>query len=169
MASCGMYDYSGEFCFNVGLPSKSGVSGAVVTVIPGVMGVCTYAPPLDEYGNSAKGVQFCAELSKMFSFHVFQIDKSNLTEREDPFDITTQQLLHICAMGDLEGLKLLCRNNPNIDLDASDYDGRTALHMAATEGHIEILQFLAKKNLKEINPTDRWGNTPLEDAERGIF
>ena len=72
-------------------------------------------------------------------------------------------------MGDLEGLKLLCRNNPNIDLDASDYDGRTALHMAATEGHIGILQFLAKKNLKEINPTDRWGNTPLEDAERGIF
>lgn len=71
MASCGMYDYSGEFCFNVGLPSKSGVSGAVVTVIPGVMGVCTYAPPLDEYGNSAKGVQFCTELSKMFSFHLF--------------------------------------------------------------------------------------------------
>jgi glutaminase len=72
-------------------------------------------------------------------------------------------------MGDLEGLKILCKNNPSIDLDASDYDGRTALHMAATEGHIEILQFLAKNKLKEINPTDRWGNTPLEDAQRCVF
>jgi glutaminase len=78
MASCGMYDYSGEFCFNVGLPSKSGVSGAILT---GVMGVCTFAPPLDQYGNSAKGVQFCTELSKMFSLHLFEIKKCLMTER----------------------------------------------------------------------------------------
>ena len=92
-----------------------------------------------------------------------------MTDRQEPFATITLDVLNFCAMGDLEGLKILCRNNPNIDLEASDYDGRTPLHMAATEGHIEILQFLAKKNLKEINPTDRWGNTPLEDAQRGIF
>lgn len=50
----------------VGLPAKSGVSGAVVVVIPDVMGLCLYGPLIDKSGNSVKGVAFCK-----VKYHVF--------------------------------------------------------------------------------------------------
>lgn len=102
MNSCGMYDYSGEFAFRVGLPAKSGVAGAIMLIIPGLMGVCTYAPPLDKYGNSSKGVQFLTDLSQQFSFHCFEIDKMKVITMRKEDSINDQMtLLHFAAMGDL--------------------------------------------------------------------
>ena len=70
MFSCGMYNYSGEFAFSVGLPAKSGVSGCMVIVIPNVMGIGLWSPPLDEKGNSERGLQFCEVSTSTCEFHL---------------------------------------------------------------------------------------------------
>jgi glutaminase len=79
MSSCGMYDFSGEFAFTIGLPAKSGVAGGVMLVVPGVMGVCIWSPRLDSHGNSVRGVAFCKELVASYNFHAFD----SLTVGED--------------------------------------------------------------------------------------
>lgn len=77
MYTCGMYDFAGERAYEVGVPAKSGVSGAIMCVIPGKLGFAVFSPGLDSYGNSIRGVGVCQEISQRLGLHVFA------TEDED--------------------------------------------------------------------------------------
>ncbi len=70
MTTCGMYDSAGEWLVSVGLPAKSGVSGGVIAVLPGSLGIGVFSPRLDERGNSVRGIAVCRDLSRDLSLHL---------------------------------------------------------------------------------------------------
>ncbi len=71
MLTCGMYDASGEWCYRVGIPAKSGVGGGITAVVPGKLGIGTFSPLLDAKGNSVRGIKVCQDLSQDFGLHLF--------------------------------------------------------------------------------------------------
>jgi glutaminase len=71
LATAGMYEQSGDWLYEVGLPGKSGVSGGIVTIAPGKGGLATFAPRLDEAGNSVKGQLATRFLSQHLGLNLF--------------------------------------------------------------------------------------------------
>ncbi len=71
MATAGLYETSGDWLYEVGLPGKSGIGGGIVTVSPGKGGLGTYSPPLDAAGNSVRGVQVAIRLSSALGMDLF--------------------------------------------------------------------------------------------------
>lgn len=72
MNNCGMYNFSGRFAVEVGIPSKSGVAGGIMSVVPGKMGIGIYSPALDENGNSIAGYNIIKDLSDKLSLSLFK-------------------------------------------------------------------------------------------------
>jgi glutaminase len=73
MATAGMYEQSGDWLWDVGLPGKSGISGCIVTVAPGKGALATWSPPLNEAGNSVRGVLVAEELTYVMGLDVFSV------------------------------------------------------------------------------------------------
>jgi glutaminase len=71
MATAGLYETSGDWLYEIGLPGKSGIGGGIVTVSPGKGGLGTFAPPLDEAGNSVKGQLVAKYLSQRLGLDLF--------------------------------------------------------------------------------------------------
>jgi glutaminase len=83
MYTCGMYNFAGEWAYRVGLPAKSGVSGGVMAVVPGKMGIAVFSPPLDIHGNSVRGIQVCEALSQQLNLHIFAPPMTGEPEASD--------------------------------------------------------------------------------------
>ena len=173
MSSCGMYDFSGEFAFTIGLPAKSGVSGAIMVVIPNVMGFCTWSPRLDKVGNSMRGLDFCRRLVERFNFHNYDDLTGNSGKKDprlNPIQVKARQvneMILAASKGDLGAIEdQLARGS---SVNCRDYDLRTPLHLAAAENQLSVVRYFIEEARRDgssftLSPKDRWGGTPLDDA-----
>lgn len=163
MYTSGMYDYSGRWSFDIGLPAKSGVSGAIFAVIPNIGGVCVYSPRLDEMGNSVRGVEFFKQLTKTYNIHIFDTLISGLNEKKSiskSNEIESDKIFKLCKKNSYGNLKKLLYKI-NCDVDKGDYDNRRPLHIAVDDNSY-LSTFALLEHGADYNVKDRWEQTFLK-------
>lgn len=82
MATVGFYEHTGDWLFMTGLPAKTGVGGGIMGVVPGVLGVAAFAPPLDEAGNSVKAQKALAYIAGHLNLGIFGTTRCVMAEKE---------------------------------------------------------------------------------------
>lgn len=85
MLTCGMYDGSGTFAVNVGIPSKSGVGGGIMSVSDKRAGIGVFGPSLDQKGNSIAGMQLLKEISNKLTLNLFYDPEWDIEPKEASF------------------------------------------------------------------------------------
>ncbi len=137
MNSCGMYDYAGEWAYDVGMPAKSGVSGCIIAAIPGQIGICVYAPPIDNQGNSVRGIRVCHDMSREFQLHAFNnhTNARNVLRRDYRADMVRSNRLRT-----LEERALLAETGRKISV----IEAQGALFFGSTEQLLRKLTSLTQ-------------------------
>lgn len=171
MQSCGMYDFSGEWIFRVGLPAKSGISGGIIAVVPGYMGIGIYSPLINASGNSERGVRVCEDLSKNFNLHMFAVHpplRSVIRRRYSGAEVQSKRQrnmhekmilnavganIHVYELqGDLffSSIEQLCRHfsHPTEELRFVIIDG---MHVGRIDCSVSPILNTLKEMLKEKN------------------
>jgi glutaminase len=156
------------------VPAKSGVGCCVFLSIPNVAGVSIWSPRLDAVGNSVRAVAVATMLTERLSVHNFEVFSGLSRTKWDPTmkAATSKQeeideCLFAASQGDVQMLTLM--HSSGTDLHQGDYDQRTALHLAAAEGHLAVVKMLLSKlpdgrEGEVVSAYDRWHGTPLDDA-----
>lgn len=75
IATVGFYQHSGDWLYTSGIPAKSGVGGGVMGVMPGVLGIAAFAPPLDDAGNSVRAQAAVSEFTRILGLGVMNGDR----------------------------------------------------------------------------------------------
>lgn len=166
MLTCGMYDYSGEWGYKIGIPAKSGVSGLIYAIIPGAMGIAVYSPKLDKIGNSYRGVQFFEKLSEKLNIHIFENEYNNDKLSVKHKEATNKKILgYLLLEAVYDNNKETIREvlSKGVSINFKDYDKRTALHLAVNENNTNVTKFLLKRGAN-IHIKDRWGKSPYDEA-----
>ncbi len=85
MSTVGFYESTGDWMFRTGLPAKSGVGGGIMGVVPGVMGIAAFAPPLDTAGNSVRAQRALAYISAELNVNIFSADRTTVATADELF------------------------------------------------------------------------------------
>jgi len=106
MQTCGMYNGAGKFTKDHGVPTKSGVSGGLMTVIPGIGAFATWSPPLNEEGNCVRGIGMIEKLNDIYlNINLFHKDQKKRDMTRKPFQTLIMTVVASCTAansGDLD-------------------------------------------------------------------
>lgn len=174
--------------------AQGNAGGIILMAVPNILGVCYVPDVMSAQGcqkmndsnHAANGLPFCEGLVERFSFHRHDYSNNVNTSNKSTEDPTRRvvhwqdvkatmgvpahststevvtRMLSAASMGDLMSIKAM--QAAGCSLECADYDMRTAGHLAAATGHLEVLRYFASQGV-DLEKQDRWGGTPLDDAE----